>query len=187
MQAFDDAQFRTDYAKPIGQRLWVFLNQPEIIGRMETATDLGQPALEAVEDQLLATFGDAILADRIKQMIGRMVRQIMESNGYEHVTSDVRLNSVPFYKASRYRRRDQAMVYLFKSSANPREMLISAIRNPELPALDNARWVYVNALTSPLKAQIGYGFDLKVAAAKAANGPFCHHMARVLRPAQAAP
>lgn len=183
MQAFDAAQFQKEYATPIGQQLWVFLNQPEIIGRMETATDLGQPALQAIEDQLLATFGDAVLANRIKQMIGRMVRQIMESDGYEHVTSDVRLNSVPFYKASRYRRRDQAMVYLFKSSANPRDMLISAIRNPELPALNNGRWVYVNALTSALKAQIGYGFDLKAAAAKAAKGPFRHHMARVMRPA----
>lgn len=183
MKPFDAAQFQGESGTPLGERLWAFLNRPEIIARMETATDLGQPALQAVEEQLLAEFGDAILPDRIKQMIGRMVRQIMEGNGYEHVTSDVRLNSVPFYKASRYRRRDQVAVYLFKSSANPRDMLVSAVRNPDMPALDQGRWVYVNVLTSALKAQIGYGLDLKAAAAKAANGPFRHHLARIMRPA----
>jgi hypothetical protein len=183
MQAFDAAQFQNEYQTELGQNLWRFLNRDDIVARMETATDLGQPALQAVEDQLLATFGEAILPDRIKQMIGRMVRQVMEANGFEHVTSDVRLNSVPFYKASRYRRRDQAMVYLFKSSSDPRDMLVSATRNPPLPALNQGRWVFVNALTSPLKAQIGYGFDLKAAAARAAGGPFRHRVARVMRPA----
>lgn len=183
MQNFDAAQFQSEYATGLGRELWNFLNREDIVARMETATDLGQPALQAVEDQLLATFGKEVLADRIKQMIGRMVRQIMESNGFEHVTSDVRLSSVPFYKASRYRRRDQAIVYLFKSSSDPRDMLISATRNPDLPPLDRGRWVYVNAVTSPLKAQIGYGFDLKAAAAKSATGPFRHHMPRVMRPA----
>lgn len=184
MPDFDAAQFQKEYSTPLGQGLWDFLNRDGIVARMETATDLGQAALQAVEDQLLDTFGEAVLADRIKQMIGRMVRQVMESNGFEHVTSDVRLNSVPFYKASRYRRRDQAMVYLFRSSTNPREMLISATRNPVLPPVPGSgRWVYVNVLTSPLKAQIGYGFDLKDAAAKAAMAPFQHHISRVMRPA----
>ena len=183
MPDFDAAQFQNEYAAPLGQDLWSFLNRDDVVARMETATDLGQPALQAIEDQLLETFGDAVLADRVKQMVGRMVRQIMEGRGFEHVTSDVRLNSVPFYKASRYRRRDQAMVYLFKSSTNPRDMLVSATRNPASPpAPGGGRWVYVNALTSGLKAQIGYGFDLKAAAAKAAKGPFQHHMTRVMRP-----
>jgi len=183
MQDFDAAQFQNEYATPLGQSVWGFLNESEIIGRMETASDLGQPALQAIEEQLLEKFEDAILPDRIKQMIGRMVRQIMESRGYEHVTSDVRLNSVPFYKASRYRRRDQETVYLFKNTADPRDMLISSVRNPEFPVLEKGRWAYVNTVTSRLKAQIGYGFDLNVAVAQAAKGPFRHKMARVMRPA----
>jgi hypothetical protein len=181
MKPFDAAQFQAEAATDLGQKLWAFLNRTDIVARMETATDLGQPALQAVEDQLLETFDDAVLPDRIKQMIGRMVRQIMEGNGYEHVTSDVRLSSVPFYKASRYRRRDQPTVYLFKSSENPRDMMISATRNPDLPLLPHGRWIYVNVLTSGLKAQIGYGFDLKAAAARAEKGPFSHHVARVTR------
>lgn len=185
MQPFDPSQFQNEYATPVGQELWKFLNLDDVIGRMETASDLGQPALQAIEDQLLAKFGDAILADRYKQMIGRMVRQVMESKGFEHVTSDVRMNSVPFYKASRYRRKDQVMVYVFKNSENPRDMLISATRNPEMPALEKGRWLYVNAVTSALKAQIGYGFDLKEAAAQAAAGPLRHQMQRVMRSASA--
>ena len=179
MDPFDATQFQADYATEVGQRLWIFLNRADIIARMETATDLGQAALHAVEDQLLDEFGDAVLADRTKQMIGRMVRQIMERLGYEHVTSDVRLNSVPFYKASRYRRRDQALVHVFKSSTNPRDLFISVTRQPDLPTLAQGRWLYVNALTSGLKAEIGYGFNLKDAVKRA---PFRHTMTRVTRP-----
>lgn len=183
MLTFDAAQFQAEYATQTGADLWGFLNQDDVIARMETATDLGQPALQAVEDQLLAAFGEAVLPDRIKQMIGRMVRQIMESRGYEHVSSDVRLNSVPFYKASRYRRRDQLAVYLFKNSTNPRDILVSATRNPSAPAIAPGRWIFVNVLTSPLKAQIGYSFDLKSMAAKTLSGPVRHHVSRMLRPA----
>ena len=181
MIAFDAAQFRSEAETELGRKLWSFLNQPDIVARMETATDLGQPAVQGIEEQLLAAFGAEVLTDRIKQMIGRMVRQVMDANGFEHVTSDVRLNSVPFYKASRYRRRGQAMVYLFKSSKNPRDMMISATRSPDLPPIEGGRWIYINALTSALKAQIGYGFDLKTIAVTALQGPISHSMPRVLR------
>ena len=181
MDSFDAAQFQTEYATEAGQRLWRFLNREDVIARMETATDLGQPALQPLEDLLLAEFGETILLDRYKQMTGRMVRQIMERQGFEHVASDVRLNSVPFYKASRYRRRDQPTVFVFKNSTNPRDLCLAGVRKPDLPALEIGRWLYVNAVTSGLKAQLGYGFDLKATAARVAKGPVRHHMARVTR------
>ena len=53
---------------------------------MEAATDLGHPALAAVEDPLLDNLGSVILEDRFKQLAGRMAKQIMERRGFELMT-----------------------------------------------------------------------------------------------------
>lgn len=52
---------------------------------------------------------------------------------------------------------------------------------PNLPPLESGRWLYVNAVTSGLKAQLGYGFDLKVMAKRVAAAPVRHLMSRVTR------
>lgn len=179
-------KFANAFNASIGQKLWELLNRPEVIARMETASDLDQPALKPVEDILLHEFGDAILPDRMKQMTGHMVRQIMEDRGYVHDASDIKLNSVPFYKASRYRRRDRTNLYLFRSSTDPREIILTSDRSGStLPAASGGgKWMFVNSVSSPIKAQIGYGFNLKNAAeAVASDGHFRHHIERVLRPA----
>uniref|UniRef100_B0T9C5 Uncharacterized protein n=1 Tax=Caulobacter sp. (strain K31) TaxID=366602 RepID=B0T9C5_CAUSK len=184
MVQFEAGQFAKEAATPEGVALWTVLNKDDVIARMETASDLGRPALEPVQDILLEALGEVMMDDRYKQLAGRMVRQILESRGFEHETADVRLNSVPFYKASRYRRVDQAGVYLFKSSVNPREICLSAQRDAaQLPAPTAGRWMYVGFLTSRLKAQIGYQFDLKDMVKRVAKGPVRHTFARMMRPA----
>lgn len=50
---------------------------------METASFLERAAVEPLAPGLVAEFGSNIAQDRIKQMIGHMVRQIMEARGYE--------------------------------------------------------------------------------------------------------
>lgn len=78
----------------------VFTLTPNI----ETATYLRRPALQGVEPQLLSEFGDEIRGDRWKQLVGRMVRQIMERNGYSLDQSGVRIrNGQLFTSAARYR------------------------------------------------------------------------------------
>ena len=183
MTDFDAGQFSAEYATEDGRKLWIVLNREPVVARMETASDLGQPALAAVEDILLEVMGDVILRDRFKQMAGRMVRQVMERHGFEHETSDVRLNSVPFYKASRYRRRDQTLLYLFKSTTNPREICLTDTRKGEkLPALSHGHWLFVNNVTSAIKAQVGYGFDLNATAAVVARAGFLRHtVERIMR------
>lgn len=66
----------------LGLELWAFLNTPESKIRMEVATFLGRPAVEALAPSLLEAFGDEVRGDRVKQMIGSMVRQVIESDGY---------------------------------------------------------------------------------------------------------
>ncbi len=182
MLQFDPGQFANEAATPEGVKLWEVLNHPEVIARMETASDLGRPALEPVEDILLREMRETILLDRYKQMAGKMVRQIMESRGFEHDASDVRLNSTPFYKASRYRRVDQDGVYLFKSSSDPRLICLSAVRGAEaLPAPEKGRWMFVTYLTSPIKAEVGYRFNLKTMARSVVKGPVVWRVERMLR------
>lgn len=89
----------------LGIAAWNLLNEKEIVIRMETATELGHPALEAVQKQLLAAFGNKIKTDINKQMLGHMTRQIMERIGYDLDEKDVSINGPLFTTAARYRKR----------------------------------------------------------------------------------
>ncbi|MBV5305129.1 MAG: zinc ribbon domain-containing protein [Desulfobulbaceae bacterium] len=88
----------------LGKDLWNFLNQQDNIIRMETAIDLGKPAVEAVARELVEKFGDDVRVDRVKQLIGHMVRQIMESRGFQLDAQNVKVlqDRRLFKKASRY-------------------------------------------------------------------------------------
>ncbi len=89
----------------IGRELWLFLNTEEVLVRLETTTFLKRPALEGLQPQLLERFGKEIKSDRWKQMIGRMVRQIMERRGYILDQAGVRTRVGDlFTSASRYRK-----------------------------------------------------------------------------------
>ena len=76
------------YATSFGHRLWYdFLTQDEIIGLMENASDNGKPAVEPLNQRLPGRykqdFDQCGQMDLFKQMIGRMIRQILEGRGYE--------------------------------------------------------------------------------------------------------
>lgn len=181
-------KFAALYATANGEKLWCVLTQPHIIASMVTASDLGQPALKPIEDVLLEEFGNAMMNDRMKQMAGHMVRQIMEANGFEHDTDGIRLASVPFYKASRYRRADGNTLFVFRDSAHPREFALTADRKGErLPSPPSGkRWSFYNTLTSPLKAHVGYGIRLEDAnKAIAEKGYVRVRQERMLRAANA--
>ena len=89
-----------------GRTLWKFLNEHDSVLMMETATYLGKPALAPMGGPLLARFGAEIKADRWKQMIGHMVRQIMEREGYPHDATGLKVRSPLFSRASRYKRKE---------------------------------------------------------------------------------
>jgi hypothetical protein len=67
----------------VERALWAFLTRPDNIVRMETATSLDRAAVEALSGPLIAEFGIEIDQREVKQVIGHMVKQIMESLGYE--------------------------------------------------------------------------------------------------------
>lgn len=105
MLNFDAGSFSDLAGTSMGRELWQFLNSEEVFVRLETTTFLKRPALEGVQPQLLKKFGEEIKPDRWKQIAGRMVRQIMENQGYVLDQTGVRTRvGVLFTSAARYRK-----------------------------------------------------------------------------------
>ncbi|SQA96909.1 Uncharacterised protein [Cedecea neteri] len=84
------------------------MNERENVIRMEAATYLSRPALEVVQPYLIERFGNEVSNennDRIKQMIGKMARQVMEHHGYQLDQMGVRLRrNELFLSAARYKK-----------------------------------------------------------------------------------
>lgn len=176
MKRFNPGTFTNEYKSSDGQKLWRVLNLDDTIIRMEAASDLRRPALASVEDILLKAMGSKILGRRFKQMAGLMAKQILEQRGFVHEASGIRLNSIPFHKASRYRRAKRDSLHLFRSSSNCRDIGLTDTRDGgKLPNPTRGRWMYVNTIESPLKASIGCGFDIQHAISEVRRkGYFLH-------------
>jgi len=101
---YDPQQFLELYRSELGQALWLFLNEPASVLRMETATYLGRPALEALSPSLQQQFGPAVFEDRVKRMAGHMVRQILQAHGYQLDRTGVKITTPGngFNTAARY-------------------------------------------------------------------------------------
>lgn len=156
MLSYNPDKFASLYASPVGQRCWAFLTCDENIARLETASELGRPAVEGIEEHLLAEFGEDVLADRVKQMVGHMIRQVLEHQGWVLDQADVKIQSVPFSKAARYRRAEWITFHAFRNSADPRDVVLTDRRqHAVLP--DDARWIYYATFASPLKAAVAFG------------------------------
>lgn len=97
-------RFSSTFANEGGMEIWDYLVMHENIIRMETATYLSRPAIEPLSPFLLKRFGDKVREDRIKQMMGHMVRQIMENGGYVLQQGNVKISRGDsiFSRASRY-------------------------------------------------------------------------------------
>lgn len=146
----------------LGKALWDFLNEDKTVVRMETATDLGDPAVAGIEEQLLERFGVEIVDGRVKQMIGHMARQVMEAEGYEIVKQNVTIGSAPFSKGTRYRRPDWQRLHVFRSSKNARELCFAASRDIEAlpPPAGGERWRYWASFATMLRGEIVYGINV---------------------------
>ena len=101
---YQAGRYNTTFSDEGGEEIWDLLTQHENIVRMDTATYLSRPAIEPLSPVLLEHFGDHVRRDRIKQMMGHMVRQIMENRGYVLEQSNVKIRNADniFSRASRY-------------------------------------------------------------------------------------
>ena len=84
------------------QALEHFLNQPDIIDLMQENSNKERPAVEGLGDILLE-----IKEDQTKQDIGRMVRRVLENNGYDWESDHHPVKDKLFGTGSRYKRREE--------------------------------------------------------------------------------
>lgn len=101
---YDAQQFATTFETERGAEIWEFLTAPDTLIRLETATYLRRPAVEPLSPFLLERFGDDIRKDRTKQMIGHMVRQVLENRGYRISQQNVKIAAAGnmFVRGTRY-------------------------------------------------------------------------------------
>ncbi len=82
-----------------------YLNSCEAVQTMIRASDANRPAIEAVAESLHNVIGEVIREHGVKQQIGKLVRSVMESNGYEHHAFGRTTRDRYFSSASVYTRR----------------------------------------------------------------------------------
>jgi exosome complex RNA-binding protein Rrp4 len=112
---FNSKQFPDIYPGDKGLKIWNFLNERDTVVRMQAVSDIGKPALLAIEKNLIFDFGiiekenqkqisseEKSKNDNLKRMIGSMVRQVLEQNGYVWVKSSKVTNSKLFSTAALY-------------------------------------------------------------------------------------
>jgi hypothetical protein len=105
MKTFDAGRFSDVHESKIGREILGFLNDHDNLIRMETASELGRPAVEPLGDRMIERFGEPIKADRVKQFIGFATRQVMEARGFQLDGQGVKIRfGKLFTVASRYRR-----------------------------------------------------------------------------------
>ena len=190
MYSYNPGVFASEFNTRTGHEIWDFLNLDENIVRMKTATALQRPAVEGLEEPLLATFGARIMPRRVKQMAGHMVRQIMEREGYVLDVQDVKVtNGGPFSRASRYKGRDEMTFHVFQNSADPRTLALTADNDgaslPNDKPRQGARWTYWKSFRGGLRGRIAFALNDEMAARKdiAHQGYHIYRMQRILRSA----
>jgi hypothetical protein len=106
---YDAENFSRLFKASFAPELWEYLQRPETILAMEVASKLRKPAVEAIGDDMIRHFGTVVQQKRVKQMIGHMIRQVMESRGYvlDAQRIPTRFDKL-FSSGSRYRREGQA-------------------------------------------------------------------------------
>ena len=103
MNDYRPDSFRDLAETRLGRDLWAFVNQDVAVARLEVASDLGHAAVAGIGKLLLEGFPNDVTEDRVKQMIGHMVRQVMESRGYRIEEQHVAVPTPLFATGSRYR------------------------------------------------------------------------------------
>ena len=83
-------KFTDTFTHMDGAAVWAWLHEPDIRIRLETASSLHRPAVEAISPLLKTRFAEHTVRLKFRQMVGHMVRQVMEEDGYALHRSNVK-------------------------------------------------------------------------------------------------
>ncbi len=103
--------FKPFFAMPLGIKIWEFLTIEIVVFRMVCFSDARRPAVEGIDEEFKKQFGVAYnklsqnVKDKIKQMTGHMIRQILEAHDLKLDVQGVKIrNNEIFTVGSRYKR-----------------------------------------------------------------------------------
>ena len=156
--------FRPLAETELGKQLWRFLNEESVVARLETATELRKPAVAGIEGALLCRFREKVVGrDRIKQMLGHMVRQVLEGKGYCLEKQNVIINSALFSKGTRYSRPEWHRLHVFRKTGDGGELCFAGTRDESAlpPVMNGGSWRFAGSFSSPLHGEIVYGLDIQ--------------------------
>lgn len=189
MQPYSPEQFAPHFAKPIGPHLWAFVNRPDMIARMEAASEMGRAAVEGIAEPLVGEFGPPMRQEAVKGMVDHMLRQVLEPRGWVVARSDGRVHAYPFTKGTRFLRNGWFTFHIFRDSEDPSWVCLTADRRGEdLPQDPPGRdWTYWTRLSSPASAAIALGLKKFDGAKQAvlAKGHYVHQIRRAVRKPEA--
>lgn len=106
MLKYDPWRFTDLSETPLGKKIWKYLNEKDTVLVLKVTTKLGHPGVEGVGDELLEKFGDKLKEQRMKQMIGHMIRQVMDHHGYEVDSQGLKCRKQQLFSSgTRYKKR----------------------------------------------------------------------------------
>ena len=98
--AYRPDRFAKTIRLPDARKLWHWLQTPEVLTIMTTASYLRRPAVEPLSPLLSDRFPALMSRHTGRQMAGHMIRQVLESEGFHLDRSNVRIDR----KTSLFRR-----------------------------------------------------------------------------------
>jgi len=101
---YEAGQFADVFGRDLQAKdVWEFLHERDNVLRMQTASELGRPAVEALAKRLIDRFSPWIEQPRIKRMVGHMTLQVMDANGFKLLKKGARVKvGGLFQRASLY-------------------------------------------------------------------------------------
>ena len=103
MVAFDGAEFGAFGQSRVARSLWKFLNQRDQVVRLEVASELGHAAVDGVVIDMERKFDTSLRDKRTKQMVGAMIKRVLESRGWRVGEKGIRVRlGRRFSVAARY-------------------------------------------------------------------------------------
>jgi hypothetical protein len=183
MNKYNPETFGSLFNTDLGQRLWAFLNEHDTILRMETASDLGKPAVEAIEESMIERFRDEVdqvTADRCKQMIGHMTRQVMAARGYAIAQQNVKVDAAVFSRATRYGKAGAVTFHAHRGGGHTVALTLDRA-GAHLPG--DRKWTYWKTFESGIRARVVFGIADEAAVAAEINksGFYVYEMPRLLQ------
>lgn len=186
MLRYNPRTFASLYETELGQKIWEFVIQDATVATMKTAARIKKTPVELIEEAFLEHFEDHRLEldDRVKQMVGDMVKQVMAAHGYVIDQQNVKIPKGFFSRGTRYRHPDTFTFHAHRAGSNGRKIALTGEKSGAMLP-DDERWSYWKGFDSGISARIGFGLEDEKGALAAIerDGYYIYNLPRIMRPA----